>query len=302
MLQPPGRPPANWAQESAFLHSNRPEQHRHSKALTPPITFIAPGRFELCCHDSPPPFRGTVQVCIPLEGAMYTVTRQSETGKTIRHRLGSRDILVSPTNQLVIDWLRPADIVSLQLFERFVRSTLGPERLRLSDSFTLRDHYVSATARAVRDMMSSGKAIAPSFAEAVATVIAHRVVIGDVGDSRLREVEPVSPLSVRQVTKIERFIDERLGQEIMLSELASLLDLSTWHFMRRFNASHGLSPHAFIVQRRLARATELLKEERLSITEISLEVGMSHSHFSRTFLKRFGVSPSEYRTRARRDV
>jgi AraC family transcriptional regulator len=234
---------------------------------------------------------------------MYTVTRQSETGKTIKHRLGSRDILVIPTSQPhAIDWLRPADIVSLQLSERFVRKTIGTERLHIQDSFTLRDHYLSATARALRDSLSTGRAITPSYAEAVATVIAYRVAVGDARASRLRDIEAVAPLSPRHVATIERHIDEHLAQDILLAELASLLNLSTWHFMRRFTASHGLSPHAFIVQRRLARAAELLAADDLSVTEIALEVGMSHSHFSRTFLKRFSISPREYRAHAKRDL
>jgi AraC family transcriptional regulator len=277
------------------------------KPLPRPISYVSPGRFELYCHASPPTSyaeesHGTVQVCIPLERAMYTVTRQSETGKRIRHRLGSRDILVIPASQPhAIDWLRPADIVSLQLSERFVRNALGADRLHLKDSFTLRDQYVSATARAIRDMLSNGTALTPSFAEAVATIVAFRIADGDAHGSRLREVESVTPLSARQVTTLECYLDEHLGQEVMLTDMAQLLNLSTWHFMRRFTASHGLSPHAFIVQRRLARAAEMLAEDRLSVTEIALEVGMSHSHFSRTFLNRFGVSPREFRARAQRE-
>jgi len=73
------------------------------------------------------------------------------------------------------------------------------------------------------------------------------------------------------------------------------MGLSMWHFLRRFSASHGLSPHAFITQRRLARAKELLAKTNLSIVEIALAVGMSHSHFSRTFLAQFGMAPREFR-------
>jgi AraC family transcriptional regulator len=69
--------------------------------------------------------------------------------------------------------------------------------------------------------------------------------------------------------------------------------------MRRFNASYGISPHAYIAERRLAKAQVLLGESRMSITEVAIEVGMSHSHFSRTFLRRFGVSPREFRIQRR---
>ena len=98
-----------------------------------------------------------------------------------------------------------------------------------------------------------------------------------------------------QLARIERFIEEHLDEPISLAALAELVDLSMWHFMRRFNASHGLSPHEVITQRRLARAQRLLSDSKLTITEVALEIGMSHSHFSRSFLRRYGLSPREYR-------
>jgi AraC family transcriptional regulator len=68
--------------------------------------------------------------------------------------------------------------------------------------------------------------------------------------------------------------------------------------MRRFNASCGVSPHEFITQRRLSRARNLLSDSKLSVAEIALEIGMTHSHLSRTFLRRFGLSPREFRRKS----
>jgi transcriptional regulator GlxA family with amidase domain len=45
----------------------------------------------------------------------------------------------------------------------------------------------------------------------------------------------------------------------------------------------------------MERARDLLSTSDAPIVAVALEVGMSHSHFSRTFLGRVGVSPSEYR-------
>jgi AraC family transcriptional regulator len=105
----------------------------------------------------------------------------------------------------------------------------------------------------------------------------------------------VSALSRRQLAAVERRIDETLDQTITVPDLADVAGMSTWHFMRRFFASHGVSPHEYVTQKRLARARSLLSETPTSITEIALEIGMSHSHFSRTFLQHCGMSPREYR-------
>jgi AraC family transcriptional regulator len=98
-----------------------------------------------------------------------------------------------------------------------------------------------------------------------------------------------------QMTRIERFIDEHLGESISLSMLAEQFRLTLWHFLRRFQATLGISPHAFITQRRLLRGQSLLMTSEFSVSRIAMEVEMSHSHFSRCFLNHFGQSPREYR-------
>ena len=70
--------------------------------------------------------------------------------------------------------------------------------------------------------------------------------------------EFAAALSRLQLARLDRFIDEHLDQQIALAALADLVGLSVWYFMRRFAASHGLSPHAFITERRLLRAKILL--------------------------------------------
>jgi AraC-like DNA-binding protein len=143
--------------------------------------------------------------------------------------------------------------------------------------------------------LRNGGRPSPAFADAIATVIAYRVGLGAATGRGALGQESVPAFSSAQLARIERFVGEHLDQPIRLLTLAEFTDLSVWHFLRRFSASYGLPPHAFITERRLARAQALLAESKLTITEIALEIGMSHSHFSRTFLKRFGVSPREFR-------
>jgi AraC family transcriptional regulator len=269
---------------------------------TRPLTFADPGRFEIYCHHSPPTIypeetHETVQVCVPLEGALYQVIRSSETGRSLLHTLGSRDVLVVPAGQPhAVTWRRPADVVSLQLSGRFISQALGLSNLSLPDTFTVRDTFVSAAAAQLRTVLRAEGGVSPAFAEAMATAIAYRVAVaGPTNGGRIGGTDRGAALSKQQLTRIEGFIDEHLDEPIPVTRLAELLGMSTWHFMRRFHASHGTSPHAFITQRRVERAQALLANPTLSITAIALEVGLSHSHFSRAFLANVGVSPREYR-------
>jgi AraC family transcriptional regulator len=272
----------------------------YSVMQTRPIVAADPGRFELVAHHSPAreyaeETHETVQVCVPLERARYRVVRQSETGRGLVHDLGARDVLVIPAGQPhAVTWKRPADIVMLHLSEAFLATVLDVGCVRVGDAFTLRDPFISAAAAEVRAALGAGGRINPVFADAVATAIAYRIGVGGF-ERRIRGGDAVLPLSSGQQARLERFIDDRLNAPIRLSDLAEVVGLSVWHFMRRFAASYGVTPHNFITERRVGRARALLSTSRLPIAAIALDVGMSHSHFSRTFLARVGVSPQEFR-------
>jgi AraC-like DNA-binding protein len=89
-----------------------------------------------------------------------------------------------------------------------------------------------------------------------------------------------------------------LGQTIDLKALAAEARLSAFHFARAFKQSQGVTPHHFILQRRLEKARQLLEEAQLSLAEIATSVGFAdQSHFSRRFRDHVGISPGEFRRR-----
>jgi AraC family transcriptional regulator len=266
-----------------------------------PLTISQPGQFDLYCHRSPVTVypeeaHDTIQVCIPLERALYSVVRQSETGQRLIHHLGARDVLAIPIGQThTVHWRRTADIVSLQLSAAFLARALGVSHLCIPDTFTVRDAFISAAAGELRNAVHAAGQPSLAYAEAIATTIAYRVGLQAAANRGIRAKERVPAFSARELGRIDSFISERLDQPISVSMLAELTGLSLWHFMRRFNASPGMSPHEFITRRRLSRARTLLADSRLSVSAIALEIGMTHSHLSRTFLKQFGLSPREFR-------
>jgi AraC family transcriptional regulator len=91
------------------------------------------------------------------------------------------------------------------------------------------------------------------------------------------------------------FIQENLGKNISLGDLAADARMSKYHFCHLFKRSTGLSPHRYVKRERIRRARQLLAEHRLSLVEISNEFGFSdQSHFTHTFRAALGVTPSQY--------
>ncbi len=84
----------------------------------------------------------------------------------------------------------------------------------------------------------------------------------------------------------------------LLSAIAQEAELSLPHFIRRFAAVFGETPHQFRIRVRLEKAKELLVLGEGSVTDVCMSVGFSSlGSFSWLFSRRFGEPPSEYRRR-----
>jgi AraC-like DNA-binding protein/PAS domain-containing protein len=93
-----------------------------------------------------------------------------------------------------------------------------------------------------------------------------------------------------------QYVDCHIDEPIGLETLASTAGMSTHHFARVFKRWIGLTPHCYLLQRRLARAQELLSRENLSLSEIALAAGFAdQSHLTRHFRSQIGETPSAFR-------
>jgi len=92
------------------------------------------------------------------------------------------------------------------------------------------------------------------------------------------------------------FIHANALQKLSLAEIAAAAGRHEIHLAREFRRRYGLSVGAYLRRQRIDEATRLLRQRRLSLTEIALECGFSsHSHLCRAFRAQHGVTPSQYR-------
>ncbi|MCC5838814.1 MAG: AraC family transcriptional regulator [Opitutales bacterium] len=91
-------------------------------------------------------------------------------------------------------------------------------------------------------------------------------------------------------------IFEQPGQAPSVRELARAACLSPDHYGRLFRAINDCAPREWIQRARLQRASQLLRETPLSISEIAAETGYADVfQFSRIFKRRMGLAPSHWR-------
>lgn len=110
-------------------------------------------------------------------------------------------------------------------------------------------------------------------------------------NERSNKQNGISPL----IQKAIRHIQQNYNKKITLSELAKIAKMSESTLKRRFKIECGTSPNDYILHYKIKESKALLKANR-SITEIAFELSFSSSqHFSNTFRKLTGKTPSEFK-------
>ncbi|MDE1170876.1 MAG: helix-turn-helix domain-containing protein [Verrucomicrobium sp.] len=101
------------------------------------------------------------------------------------------------------------------------------------------------------------------------------------------------------VTRAKQYIEERVGEEISLQDMAAALHVSTFHFCKMFRKATGMTFTEYLSRTRVEKARNLLLNPNLRVSEIAFACGFgSLGHFNRTFKQIAGLSPSAYRRKA----
>jgi len=112
--------------------------------------------------------------------------------------------------------------------------------------------------------------------------------------SQVPKTPPFSELNKRRILE---FVDENMGTDLGVVQLAALVHMSPDHFARVFKSSFGVSPHRFLMQRRVDRASTVLRQmPDRPISDVAVGFGfVSQAHFTDVFRKITGVTPGRWR-------
>lgn len=99
-----------------------------------------------------------------------------------------------------------------------------------------------------------------------------------------------------QQRTVRQMIQDRVVEGVPISDLAEACGMSSGALVRGFKKSTGVSPHQWLLLRRIDHATELMADADLSLAEIAAASGFAdQSHFNRIFAQKMGVSPGAWR-------
>jgi AraC-like DNA-binding protein len=100
----------------------------------------------------------------------------------------------------------------------------------------------------------------------------------------------------RHLLRAKDLIDARYRDALDVEAIAAAAHLSRAHFIREFRAAFGVTPHQYLLTRRLERAAALLRFTDHAVAEICFEVGLrSVGSFTTSFGRAYGRTPTAYR-------
>jgi len=103
---------------------------------------------------------------------------------------------------------------------------------------------------------------------------------------------PKQRMGARALRLIDAYVDAHLGTDMRIADLAALAGMSRFHFARSFRATVGITPHRYVLERRLERARVLLQTTSLAVRDVAATTGFAdQSHLTRLVKQRFGVTP-----------
>jgi AraC family transcriptional regulator len=136
-------------------------------------------------------------------------------------------------------------------------------------------------------------------AEALGTLLAvhllrqHSSAAADRGAAALAGPPGLPATALRRATE---YVEAHLADDLGLDALAAAAGFSSYHFARLFKAAMGVSPHQYVIGRRVARAQLLLKTTDWSVARIAREVGFaSSSHLAHHVRRLLGSNPAQLR-------
>jgi AraC family transcriptional regulator len=215
-------------------------------------------------------------------------------------RLAPGDVNVIPTAMpYSCRWSVPTEEILLEFDPAFVETVAGHDvdgdRLEIEPAFAAPDAILARLAILLAAEAHADGPNGSTYGEALGGAVVARLLRRH--PAVRREVERRGhPLSTTELGRIREYIDGRLEARLSLQELADLVGMDIYRFLRSFKASTGVPPYRYMLEQRLDRAKSLLADIALPIAEVALRCGFaSQSHFSTAFLRHAKVTPSRYR-------
>lgn len=203
-------------------------------------------------------------------------------------------------------WFETSDVIIVTLepdaVERFASSELGllldDTQFRSLSQFSDADLCQAGTM--LRDTIQTGEMSSAVMFEAMARVFLVKL-LQRYGERRPEEVALSAKFTSAHYRRVLAFVRARLDRTITIEDMAREVAMSASHFSRVFKETVGRTPMQFVMSYRIEQAVGMMEDEAVPLGTVALKCGFAdQAHFTRSFKKLTGQTPSAHRARALR--
>ncbi|MDY0057115.1 MAG: AraC family transcriptional regulator [Methyloversatilis sp.] len=198
-------------------------------------------------------------------------------------------------------WTQQIDVSHVYLSNSLMSRVAGEvmdrpvAEVRLHDVLCARDPTLLAITDAITQEAVQPEMGGPLYAETLGTQLAVHL-LRKYAQVTFRHDLPGGRLSPAQMRRVLDLIDSRLHEALTLEDMAEAAGLGVCTFHRRFRETQGRAPHAFVIDRRVERARQLLTAGDLAVKEVAACCGFSdQAHMTRVLGARLGTTPAKLR-------
>jgi AraC family transcriptional regulator len=247
-------------------------------------------------------------VTIPPVDSLRVVVQLSAKCMTLERDLGGvtsathpclDSININPAYQSIHwQWDSFMEIVQIQLPKDFITKIapeygLDAERLLRLERLNIHDGLIAQIGREISAILEGTHHGADvTYLDALATFLGLHLA------RHYCQGVPQAHIDQRDMdlSRVVEYIHQNLGRDLRIEQIAKMVNLSNFYFIRQFKAALGKTPHQYILDCRIQLAKDLLCNSFLPINDISQRCGFStQSHFTSSFRQNTGTSPRAFR-------
>ena len=196
-------------------------------------------------------------------------------------------------------WDREIEFSAIAICPKFLQRLVIKEHkikeIELIPQLGIIDPIIAHITLALKAEIETGCLTGRLYGESLGTALAMRLIQNySVFKPQISYKSKGLPKS--QLRQVIDYINAHLSRDISLSELAEVAFMSESHFTRLFKQSMGITPYQYLLEQRIERAKQLLKQNKIAIADVALQCGFANqTHLTKRFRQFTGVTPKVYR-------
>ena len=258
--------------------------------------------FNIALDRQPPcemPKTSVKQHCIGILLDMPSIpvcTERIIDGRLTQEQNSQGECIIVPANTThQAAWDREGSALTIAIdsvvFAHTIHEVVDPNRVELLPQFATPDPLIYQIGVALKSALINASDGSRLYAETlINALMLHLLEKYSVPSNPAQYVAGALPQ--HKLQQIIDYIDTYLDRDLSLKELATLVQMSPSYFSQLFKSATGITPHRYVINYRIERAKELMRQGKLSIAEIATQVGFAdQSHLHRHFVRLVGVTP-----------